>query len=165
MGKPLVTDEQAERLHTLLEDLRFHPERIAALTTPEELHAIACVWNWDDSATVRIFEQIISHPRCDLGTASLIFDLGEFLDILTEVSQADSQEAYLNEYVEEKEYYSLALAIIARANGAGFLSQKIRIPGLPTDSKPQIDLAYAIPEAFFQATPGEEYEYPRNVWM
>ncbi|WP_395090925.1 hypothetical protein [Armatimonas sp.] len=53
MGKTLVTNEQAEVLMELLEDLHEHPEWIADLTTPQELHAIACVWNWDGDDSLR----------------------------------------------------------------------------------------------------------------
>lgn len=149
----------------LLEDLHEHPERIAELTTPQEVHAIACVWNWDDSATARVLGQIITHPLCDLATACVIFDEGEFLDLLENEKEDDFDVVHPGTSEENKAFFRLALAIIERLRTTGFSSQQIRLPATPPDTKVLGKLKHTVPDVLFTETPGEVYDYPRNVWM
>lgn len=46
---------------------------LAALETPEELHQVASHWNWDDRMTRRLLSGIVEDPKCDRGTAALIY--------------------------------------------------------------------------------------------
>ena len=66
------------------------------IETPAQLHYLANIYNWDDGAEV--LDWIISSPRCDKGTALLLFWSAEpdYYTKFDNKSEADSdQEIYL----------------------------------------------------------------------
>ncbi len=82
MGRPLfLSAEQRQRLETALyeEDSAVQRAAFTELQTPEELHAFASHYNWDDG--IRDMRGVIENPLCDRGTALMIYWLtdGVFL--------------------------------------------------------------------------------------
>jgi hypothetical protein len=69
---PFLTPEQTERVSRVLyeDSSAYH-----ALQTPEELHALADCFNWDDDLDVLVW--IAKHPLCDRATALRIFWCGD----------------------------------------------------------------------------------------
>ncbi len=61
----------------LTEDELDAPARefFASVTDPEELHVFASAYNWDGG--VDDLQRVVRHPRCDLGTALLVYWRGQ----------------------------------------------------------------------------------------
>src|SRR5690349_9296432 len=78
-----------ERIRAALweEDMEVRRAAVATLATPEELHAFALHYNWDDG--VELLTLIIRNPMCDRGTALMLYWLtdGIFAQRAEEISR------------------------------------------------------------------------------
>ena len=73
-----VYDDLSEDEHdALTDDDHDKPSRefFASVTDPEELHIFAGLYNWDGG--VEDLQRVARHPLCDLGTALLVYWLGQ----------------------------------------------------------------------------------------
>lgn len=101
-------DELAEQqAHWEAERARF----LAQTTDARELHAFAYLWNWDNG--VEPLRAVIEHPCCDLGTAMMVFWLGE------------PEDALLGDLETDKDELQLLRAIDARMNAGGYATANI----------------------------------------
>ena len=82
-----LTPEQAERVRYLAEDEWSGDskdeaaqwadfDRVLATMTAEELHAFVQEMNWDGGGADRL-TRVLAHPRCDRGTALMIYWLAQ----------------------------------------------------------------------------------------
>ena len=62
-----------------------HPEVVRTLASAGELHAFAEAFNWDDASVAALVE-VVRHPRCDAGTAKMLYWLADPDDLFSEAS-------------------------------------------------------------------------------
>ena len=123
-------------------------EKFKTLNSAEQFY-LAEIYNWDDGTVV--LDWIIDSPKCDKGTASLIFWRAE-PDFYFDYS-ADTIEDY------EKPVWDLLQKILKKFRENGFKKSKIKFDpieaGYRTDWKPELDI-WEIPSELRIATKGRK---------
>jgi len=71
MKKILLSKEQKKRVLCALEKVPDDLKQIRELESAEELHQFVLYYNWDDG--IDALKKVNSHPKCDRGTALLIY--------------------------------------------------------------------------------------------
>jgi hypothetical protein len=91
---------QQARIDALLydcEDAHSFARGVSELSSSIELHELAFRYNWDDG--LEGLRAIVSHPKCDLGTALMIYWHGE-PEEFGEMQQRDQVPVYYRHHVE-----------------------------------------------------------------
>lgn len=75
-SQPFLTPTQRKRVRRVMHEDK---SAVVHLETPEELHALACSYNWDDDLAPILW--LVENPFCDRATALQIFWSGDIPDM------------------------------------------------------------------------------------
>jgi Domain of unknown function (DUF4274) len=141
------------------------------LASAEELHAFAQCFNWDFGSSE--MRWVVNHPKCDLGTAIMIYwnasPLFYFKKYSNRSDLAKGKPDYMSE-VDHFQNYDLIKLIEEKINKGEFRSQKIRFS---IDESPEFfseredydallknnELKQPIHSIALLATPGETFAH------
>ena len=115
------------------------------------MHQVASHWNWDDRITARLLTRIVEDPKCDQGTASLIYWNTDGLF----AAYAAPEEARSR----SRDYFILCLRIEEKIEKRAFQSSAIKFDPQEAFGPEGVrnllrGARRTVPPSMIQATPG-----------
>jgi hypothetical protein len=155
--QPVVTTEDRTRVRATLYIACDKPDAVNALQNSWQLHLFASYWNWDNG-TLDPLRRVIRDPRCDRGTALIVYWEADPVSLYEQAATKDDLEPT---YVDERELFEFLVEIEERVADGFYTHHIIGIPLFDPDDpeedprlRKNVPLKKQIPSVMLSGSPG-----------